>query len=556
MALFGRKKKEERADDTGTVGFDDALLKALMGGGEATKEIALQIPTVSGGIDLIANIVASTPVKLYSDESGKAQEVKGDIRTFLLNDETGDTLNANEFWHAIIRDYYVGKGGYAYLKRKAGKIKSVHYVDEREISILKNTDPIFKDFDIQVQGVRYKPYEFFRLLRNTKDGAQGIPITAENSNVIQTAFQQLMLEQTMARRGGKKKGFLQTENKVDGEALTELKAAWRDLYKDDGDGTIILNKGLKFQEASDTAAEMQLVESKNANAAEFAKIFHVSTSAIAGSSADIGALAKLAAIPLMNAIQCALNRDFLLESEKGKMYFAFDTKELLKGEMGERFAAYKTALDANFMQIDEVRYAEDLEPLGLQWIKLGLNDVLYDPKSKQIYTPNTNQTAQMGAATVPTAGSNEPAAEAEPQPSEEEPANEDKDLLQPEDRADIIEPRGGNFIQDPETGRMMGSEPGGGSSSGEGGKQGSGSLLDKDNLDKYMEPQKNHYAKSARKNSSGKTLPPKTYARLCGQLGTKYPNSEKGTQYRLRSGSRTYVVRADGDGGFALDYVY
>ena len=64
--------------------------------------------------------------------------------------------------------------------------------------------------------------------------------------------------------------------------------------------------------------------------------------------------------------------------------------------MKERFDAYKVALDANFMQIDEVRYAEDLEPLGLNWIKLGLQDVLYDPDTKTVYTPNTNATNKIG----------------------------------------------------------------------------------------------------------------------------------------------------------------
>ena len=34
--------------------------------------------------------------------------------------------------------------------------------------------------------------------------------------------------------------------------------------------------------------------------------------------------------------------------------------------------------------------------LGLNWIKLGLEDVLYDPKTNTVYTPNTNQTAVMG----------------------------------------------------------------------------------------------------------------------------------------------------------------
>ena len=102
----------------------------------------------------------------------------------------------------------------------------------------------------------------------------------------------------------------------------------------------------------------------------------------------------------MTVIQCALNRDLLREDEKrgtAPLYFAFDTKELLKGDLKERFDAYKTALDANFMQIDEVRYLEDMQPLGLSWIKLGLQDVLYDPKNKMIYTPNTGELSAMSA---------------------------------------------------------------------------------------------------------------------------------------------------------------
>ena len=47
------------------------------------------------------------------------------------------------------------------------------------------------------------------------------------------------------------------------------------------------------------------------------------------------------------------------------------------------------------MQIDEVRYREDLEPLELDFIKLGLQDVLYNPKTKEIYTPNTNKTTNI-----------------------------------------------------------------------------------------------------------------------------------------------------------------
>ena len=99
----------------------------------------------------------------------------------------------------------------------------------------------------------------------------------------------------------------------------------------------------------------------------------------------------------MESFQCALNRNLLLESEKGKMYFAFDTTELLKGDMLKRYQAYQIALQANFMQIDEVRYKEDLPKLGFNYVKLGLQDVLLDVKSGTVYTPNTNQTAKIGS---------------------------------------------------------------------------------------------------------------------------------------------------------------
>lgn len=90
-----------------------------------------------------------------------------------------------------------------------------------------------------------------------------------------------------------------------------------------------------------------------------------------------------------------LDRGLLLPSERDRTYYAFDTSELLKGDILKRYQAYKTGLECNVLQIDEARYKEDLPPLGLTWIKLGLQDVLYDPKTKVIYTPNMNQSMTM-----------------------------------------------------------------------------------------------------------------------------------------------------------------
>lgn len=176
-------------------------------------------PPWPGASDLIAGVVAGTPIKLYRDRDGRAEEVRDDARLRLLNDETGDTLNANEFWRAIVRDYYLGKGGYAYIRKEGGRFQSLHYVDEAQVSVSKNSDPIFKDFRLLVGGRTYQPFEFLRILRNTKDGATGTPITVESARLIDTAYQSLCLERNASRKGGAKKGFLQSKKPLTAEAL-------------------------------------------------------------------------------------------------------------------------------------------------------------------------------------------------------------------------------------------------------------------------------------------------------------------------------------------------
>lgn len=399
MGLFNRKKPEIRAD-TGTISFDDALLQAILGNTGITKSVALQIPTVASAIDLIAGIVASTPIKLYKQSGDKVTEVKDDIRINLLNDDTGDTLNAHDFWRAIIPDYYLGKGGYAYINKQRNKFVSLHYVDEAQLTIQKNTDPIFKDYDILVNAQTYKPYDFLKILRNSKDGASGMGITNENSMILEVVYQSLIFEDNLVKKGGNKKGFLKAERKIDKESMGALRTAFTNLYSNNSENVVVLNSGIEFQESSNTSVEMQLNQNKESNSKELCKIFHVSPDVIAGKATetDIASTAKLAAIPLMKTIECALNKDFLLEKEKKSYYFAFDTKELLKGGLKERIDAYSAAVEKGIMTRNEARYAEDLPAIkGMDVISMNLADVIYDTKTGTYFTPNTKQVTNPNA---------------------------------------------------------------------------------------------------------------------------------------------------------------
>ncbi len=399
MGIFKRKNAEERAFDTMGVSdsAEDLLLQALVGSTKVDRQKALNIPSLNGCIKYIADTISMLPIKLYKEENGEVTEIKDDIRTKILNDETGDTLDAVQFWRAIIYDYFLGKGGYAYIFKEKNQVKALYYVSENQVFINKNTDPIYKDYDILVNGQTYRPFDFLKILRNTTDGAQGTSIINESPLLMSVGYNSLVFENALVAKGGNKKGFLKSTKKLTQDMIDNLKAAWKKLFSNNEENIVVLNDGLEFQESSNTSVEMQLNENKQTNSTEFCKLLSTPESIIKGTATaqDYINGFKLACQPIIRAIECALNRDLLLEKEKGSFYFAVDVKELLKGDIKTRYEAYKAGIDANFLQPDEVRYMEDLKPLGLNFIKLGLDCVLYDPKTRKVYTPNTDKTTKL-----------------------------------------------------------------------------------------------------------------------------------------------------------------
>lgn len=376
---------------------DAAILRAWLSGEGMDREKAMNIPALSGCINKIASTAAAVPVRLYKREKDRITEVEQDDRIRLLNEETGDALDAYQMKRAVILDYFLGKGGYIYVDKVGKRVRSLRYVAEKNISFLENSDVIFKDYDILVQGSTYKPYQFIRLLRNTEDGAKGKSIIEENGKLLNVAYQSLVFEETLVATGGNKKGFLKSARRLSEGAIEKIKEAWRRLYSNNSENVVILNEGLDFKEASNTSVEMQLNENKKSNGDEICKISGIPPSLLSGNASeqDEKLFLKYEMTNLFAELRTAFNRALLLESEKGTYFFDFDTSELIKGDIEKRYNAYSVGIEKGFLQTDEVRKKENMPPLDMKFVKLGLQDGLYDPESKTVYVLNTDKAVNL-----------------------------------------------------------------------------------------------------------------------------------------------------------------
>lgn len=397
MGWFGFKKRDTSQEPI----VDDVLLQALINGETITREKAMTLPAVNGAVDFIANSIASMPIKLYKAKDGKVEELSKDERVKMLNCDTGDTLDAFQMKKALVEDYLLDKGGYCFIEKYRNNVTGLYYVEPSYITILKVYEPIHKQFSIFVGGYdssessedknagTFEPHQFIKLLRNTKDGASGEGLVDQVSKAIETAYHSLLYQLNMVKTGGNKKGFLQAKSKLAQGEIDTLKKAWKDLYANTNESVVVLNNGIEFKEASATAVETQMNESKQTFLNEINALFHIYPN-------DFNRTFKEAIYPIVKAFETALNRDLLLEKEKKNHFFVCDVKEIIRATLTERYEAYKLAKETGFMTLNEIRREENMEYIeGLDVVNVGLGAVLYDVNKHVYYTPNTDTVGEL-----------------------------------------------------------------------------------------------------------------------------------------------------------------
>lgn len=360
-----------------------------------TASKARGIPAIYTGVNLIAGLISMLPIYLYSEGDGKTKPILTDHRVRLLNDDTGDLFDGTQFKFSIVEDYLLSGNGYAYVDRKGNRVAAIRYIPAEHVSVQTNTDPVFKTASIQVDGKVYPSWMFIRLLLGSRDGASGYGIVDRCNDILNTAYELTQYEKRLVKTGGVKKGFLKSKHELSPNALEKVKEAWARLWKTED--AMVLNDGMDFMQAAATSVEMQLDEHKQTNYNEVSKLLNIPPAILSGTATEdvFRMFIQTKIAPILVAIESACNRALLLESEKGKYYFSFDTTELYRGDIKKRYEAYNLALQSGWMTIDEIRYREDLPDLNLRFVKFGLDSVYYDIDSKKFYTPNTNKTSSL-----------------------------------------------------------------------------------------------------------------------------------------------------------------
>lgn len=387
--MFNWFKKENRSTENDVIADVLNGLSPLVNSKTITKQQAMSIPVVTKSVNWIASAISGLPIKMYKRTDKGYVEVYDDYRLPLLNNYSGNCMTANDLKKQLITDLLLDGNGYAYISKLGNKIEKLSYIPTNKLTYTESVDNINKIVNIWVDGKQVQDYNVFRLVNNTKNGVSGIGFVSDCQDLLSTILGSLQYENSSIS-SGVRRGFLKSKSKLDKDKMDELKQAWKRLTNPNQSDVLVLNAGIEFEDASSTATESQLSQNKTINMHQILAYFGLPTNFFEGANSDSYLTAvRIAVLPIVKQLVTALNNYLLLESEKQDLKFDIDTSELLRINANERFTAYQTGLSSGILTIDEVRRMENLPVLDMQYLKLGLGDVLYNIADGSIFVPNT-----------------------------------------------------------------------------------------------------------------------------------------------------------------------
>lgn len=354
----------------------------------------MNVPVFAETVEYISNMIASMPVKLYHRVGNKIVGKTDDERIILLNVDTKSGMSGYQFKKRMIKDYLLYGGGYAAIRRNAGKIDGLFYVVNENVNISKQAERLYyRSYKIRIGAVEYEPFQFLKVLRDSTNGVSGKGMLTEFSTVLHMLYHTLKYTTGEVCSGGMRKQLLVTEVNMSKEIRDELETKIQTGMEHISNNEM-LNYGVALFNAKsipldDGYIKQDITERIKMAEKSVRSLFHIKD--------DFYETFRDAIFPVIKAFEDALNMDLLTANEQSNYFFEVDTSEVLKADIKERYDVHKTAIEAGIKTINEVRKDENLEEIeGLDWTKVDLGTAVY--KDNQIHVVNTGESINLTSA--------------------------------------------------------------------------------------------------------------------------------------------------------------
>lgn len=370
------KEKQTTTSTQPTSSFIDSISNGAPNhtGVPVNEQTALNFSAVYAAIRLLTETVSTLPIHLYErTENGERRIVEEHPLSTLLR-KPNPEMTRNVFFevlHGHIETY--GKAFAEIVHNtKSGYPKALYPVMPNNIRIQRNKETKKLEYVYKPTGAVVPSW---KMLHIPGFGYNGIDSYSPIQLARQTIGLGLASEEFQARyfsQGTQIGGFVQMENELSDEAFERFKQQINEKYKglQNSHGLIILEDGAKYEPVKISMEDAQFLESRQFTIKEIARWFGVKPHMIGDlSDATFSNIehqgmeaVRYTFRPRIVRWEEALNNKLIPGPEQNQYYFKFSMEGLLRGDVKTRYEAYRMGIQDGWLNADEVRRMEDLNP--------------------------------------------------------------------------------------------------------------------------------------------------------------------------------------------------
>ena len=349
----------------------------------------MQISAVFACIKILAETIASLPLKLYRRQSGGRKVLADDHPLYAVLHDRPNAWQTSYGWRETLVGWLTLRGN-AFCRIVPGSryfVGGLHPIRPDMMSLQDQEDDgrlVYRYSNGKGRSEILFSDEIFRLNGLSADGLEGLsPVTvARRSFGIAGATDEHAAQ--MFANGTRLTGILRTDAALSEGARKNISASWKMAHGGplNSGKTAVLDEGLTWQQVSMSAEDSQFLENRRFQVSDIARWFNMPLHKLGELERSTHTNIEAQQIdfvvhtlrPWLVNIEQSIKRDLFLPGRDDDVFPEFAVEGLLRGDHEARSSFYKAAVNDGWMTRNEVRNKENMNDLpGLDRPMVPLN---------------------------------------------------------------------------------------------------------------------------------------------------------------------------------------
>lgn len=336
---------------------------------EVNEQTAQSIPALYRAWSLIAEQIASLPLKVYERQDGKTLEAKEHPIYSLLKYRPHPLQSSFDFRQALVRRLLMRGDSYARIVKSKGDVSRFDILDN-PADVIEMGSNFYYRFTNEDATLRSDEVLHFKL--STIDGIKGQNPLALFEKTIQRAIAEIEYGESYYSNGAHLSGLLIPERNLTPEQSKQLRASWeaRNSGRDNTGKTGVVPFGVKYQQLGVSNKDSEYIEGRRLTVEDIANITGVSPAllgsgqktAFANNEQQNRAFVEYTIRTYCRLLESELNSKLFTAAERGKYFVEHDLKGLLQGDTIARANLYQTMYNVQAINPNEIRALENMNP--------------------------------------------------------------------------------------------------------------------------------------------------------------------------------------------------